>query len=317
MRLEHRAVGCPLCGAMASARLLWRRHGFDWLRCRADGMVWVSPQLLPTSVAAIYAAGHAAKSTGLGRTDRPVPPRYRRILERIADLAGGKGRLLEVGAFDGLFLQAGMDAGWQVSGTEIDAAAAADAGRRGIAMHVGALETADYRPAEFDAIALRDVIEHLADPRADLVRLARWLRPGGVLYVYTPNFDSLTRRCYGQGWGAVVFPWHFSYFSAATLDRMVSEAGFTVAGMSSRNLLLRRADPFDAITGQAPPPAGPTARRLERWLARAVNPIFGALDRVGLLLGAQLELFAIRREASGEASAAQPVEAPPHTAERG
>ncbi len=293
MKLDHRPVGCPLCGGMAGTRL-WRRHGFDWLRCPADGMVWVSPQLTPESVAAVYTAGHAAKAGGLGAAERPVPARYRHILTRLSGITGGPGRLLEVGAFDGLFLEAGRQAGWEVAGTEIDAAAAADAERRGIAMHIGALDTAPFDQGQFDAIALRDVIEHLADPCADLARLAAWLRPGGALYVWTPNFDSLTRRVYGQHWGAVVFPWHFSYFTAHTLDAMLAATGFGVVSLASRNLLLRRADPYLALSGQAPPPSGPTARRAERWLARAANPAFAALDRAGVHGGAQLEVFAAR-----------------------
>lgn len=296
MKLDHQPVGCPLCGAMAGTRL-WQRHGFDWLRCPADRMVWVSPQLLPESVSAIYAAGHAAKSTGLGTTDRPVPARYREILARMTRLSGEPGRLLEVGAFDGLFLQAGIEAGWSVTGTEIDAAAAADAAGRGIAMHIGPLATAPFGPDQFDAVALRDVIEHLPDPRFDLARLATWLRPGGALYVWTPNFDSLTRRIYGQHWGAVVFPWHFSYFTAATLSRMLEVTGYRVDSLATRNLLLRRADPYRAVFGQAPPPTGPTARRIERWLARAANPAFAALDGSGRHWGAQLEVFAVRRDA--------------------
>jgi SAM-dependent methyltransferase len=256
-------------------------------------MVWVTPRLTPESVAAIYSIGHAAKARSLGGPRRPVPRRYHHILKRLATLTGGPGRLLEVGAFDGLFLQAGREAGWQVAGTEIDTEAAAVAAGRGIAMHVGRLEDAPYAPDTFDAVALRDVIEHLPEPRADLARMATWLRPGGALYIWTPNVDSLTRRLYGQNWGAVVFPWHFTYFSAVSLRRMLEINGFGVVSLASRNLLLRRADPFVAVsTGQALPRVNPLLRRAERALTWAVNPLFARLDRLGLHWGAQLEVFA-------------------------
>lgn len=165
--IDGRAVepaGCPMCGAMEGTRL-WVRHGFTWRRCARDGMVWVAPRLTPEAVGAIYAAGHAAKAAGLGPRDRAVPPRYRAVAARLAAMAGGPGRLLEVGAFDGLFLEAARAAGWDVAGTEIDADAADDARRRGAAMHVGPLATAPFAPGMFDAVALRDVIEHLPDPR--------------------------------------------------------------------------------------------------------------------------------------------------------
>lgn len=69
--------------------------------------------------------------------------------------------------------------------------------------------------------------------------------------MWTPNFDSLTRRIYGQRWGAVVFPWHFSYFTAATLRAMLEGAGFDVVSLATRNLLLRRADPYAALGAAA------------------------------------------------------------------
>lgn len=251
--IDGRAVepaGCPMCGAMEGTRL-WVRHGFTWWRCARDGMVWVAPRLTPEAVGSIYAAGHAAKAAGLGPRDRAVPARYRAVAARLAAMAGGPGRLLEVGAFDGLFLEAARAAGWDVAGTEIDADAAVDARRRGAVMHVGPLATAPFAPGVFDAVALRDVIEHLPDPRGDLARIAALLRPGGALYVWTPNFDSLTRRIYGQRWGAVVFPWHFSYFTAATLRAMLEGAGFDVVSLATRNLLLRRADPYAALGAAA------------------------------------------------------------------
>ncbi len=295
-------AACPLCGAPDGARL-WVRHGFTWLRCRGDGMVWVTPRLAPEAVAAIYAAGHASKAAGLGPADRRVPARYREIVARLAAIAGGPGRLLEVGAFDGLFLAAAAASGWGIAGTEIDAAAAEDARRRGADMHVGPLAAAPFGPAAFDAVALRDVIEHLPDPRGDLAQIAGLVRPGGALYVWTPNFDSLTRRVYGQHWGAVVFPWHFGYFTAATLTALLDGSGFDVVSLASRNLLLRRADPYAALDGAAPPSrARPLARRIERALACLANPVFARLDAAGRHWGAQLEVFAVRRgaQATGE-----------------
>jgi SAM-dependent methyltransferase len=40
----------------------------------------------------------------------------------------------------------------------------------------------------FDLIQCRAVIEHVFDPRRVLARLLKWLRPGGVLYIETPNY---------------------------------------------------------------------------------------------------------------------------------
>jgi SAM-dependent methyltransferase len=43
-----------------------------------------------------------------------------------------------------------------------------------------------FRASTFDAVALLDVLEHLAEPQASLREIARVLRPGGVLYINVP-----------------------------------------------------------------------------------------------------------------------------------
>jgi SAM-dependent methyltransferase len=46
-----------------------------------------------------------------------------------------------------------------------------------------------YEPDEgFDVIQCRETLEHVYDPRATFTKLLRLLRPGGVLFVETPNY---------------------------------------------------------------------------------------------------------------------------------
>lgn len=45
-----------------------------------------------------------------------------------------------------------------------------------------------------DVVHMGGVLKHLAEPRAFLVRAARWLKPGGILIATTPNARSVHRR---------------------------------------------------------------------------------------------------------------------------
>jgi len=287
------AAGCPMCGRMQGTTL-WSRHGFDWLRCPADGMAWVTPKLTEEAIGEVYRRLDARKQARHSPSQSAPPKRYLEILGRLASGTDGPGRILELGAFDGNFLAAAKDSGWQAYGTEINPAAAERARARGIEMHLGSLNDAPWPEGHFDAVALRDVLEHLPEARAELARIHRLLRPGGLLYIWVPNIGALTGRLLGPRWGAVVFPWHFNYFTATSLRAMLDAEGLRTESIASRNLLWRTRDAWEALHGRASRP-GPRARRANRLAGRALAPAFALLDRADLHLGAQLEVYA-RRE---------------------
>jgi SAM-dependent methyltransferase len=84
----------------------------------------------------------------------------------------------------------------------------------------------------FDAVALVDVIEHVPSPKTVLKEVARVLKPGGAVYLVTPDMKSLTSRLMGRYWWALR-PGHIFYFDAGTLKRTLEAAGFEVVHTSS------------------------------------------------------------------------------------
>lgn len=62
---------------------------------------------------------------------------------------------------------------------------------------VAQLDVDNFDPVKyprFDAIVMIALIEHLVDPVTALRKIAQMLKPGGVLYVDTPNIAKYTRR---------------------------------------------------------------------------------------------------------------------------
>ena len=131
-------------------------------------------------------------------------------------------RLLDVGCGSGDLMHMLRAAGWDVEGFEPDPRAAERVRARGFTVH------ADLRlPADrYDAVVLSHVVEHVHDPLDLLVRCRRVLRPGGELSLATPNVESAHHAIFREHWYPLDPPRHLVLFTARSVARLLSRAGF-------------------------------------------------------------------------------------------
>jgi hypothetical protein len=73
---------------------------------------------------------------------------------------------------------------------------------------------------------MMEVLEHFPDPRPQIELFSTFIRMGGVAYVTTPNFDSLSRYLLRSTWNVIDYPEHLSYFTVSTLRRLFENSGF-------------------------------------------------------------------------------------------
>jgi ubiquinone/menaquinone biosynthesis C-methylase UbiE len=168
-----------------------------------------------------YFVGHGAT----GYTDYPsLEAALRRTARhRLARLPEGK-CLLDIGCATGAFLSAARARYW-VTGTDVSLAACQVAAGRSLPVTVADATRLPFAPDRFDVVTMWDTIEHLADPRTALSEVARVLRPGGTLVLTTGDVQSWCRRLSGRRWHLYTLPEHRYFFSAATLDTLLSQAG--------------------------------------------------------------------------------------------
>ncbi|MGH8249507.1 MAG: class I SAM-dependent methyltransferase [Steroidobacteraceae bacterium] len=93
------------------------------------------------------------------------------------------------------------------------------------------------RQDRFDVITLFQVIEHLSEPLAEVVRLSQFQLPGGLIYIECPNQAAVlawakrftrfptTRRLF---WGSMKYPEHLHGFNRRSLRRLLETAGYEV-----------------------------------------------------------------------------------------
>ena len=96
--------------------------------------------------------------------------------------------------------QAAIAAGWQGSGCDFDPVTIRNALARGIDVREGGIEAWGDQFGAFDAVTISHVIEHVHDPRATLALAWKLLKPGGMIYVETPNLDALGHDIHGRNW---------------------------------------------------------------------------------------------------------------------
>ena len=90
----------------------------------------------------------------------------------------------------------------------------------------GRLEDAHYQDDFFDFIRIDNTLEHIQKPRELLKEARRILRPGGSLFVYVPNGESLSMRLI-KGYSINSWiPFHVVLYSPETLRNLLSKAGF-------------------------------------------------------------------------------------------
>lgn len=225
---------CRAC--RAPARLAFVKDGEPCYACPACGSL--SRPRGPGDFAAHYGDYLPAATLAL---PAPTRERYREMLATLVPYGReGRMRLLDAGAGAGLFLEVAREEGFTVEGTELSAAAAAEAARRGITVHVGDVAELDLPPGTFDAAVSLETVEHVPDPPAFLAAIRRLLRPGGVLFATTPNYAALNRRLLGREWLAIS-PDHVCLMTPAGLKRALETAGFTVRRVRTRTFLVNEA----------------------------------------------------------------------------
>ena len=155
------------------------------------------------------------------------------ILEHLDDFQPEVSRFLDIGCGLGYLLDVASDKSFQVAGIEFNPAAVERIKQKYV-FPVFCGDFMDYQGEPYDVICMLDVIEHLADPKAAVVKMNQLLRPGGVLVISTMDCDSLTSRLLGkrlEDFRRVRE--HLFFFNRRTMTSLLEKAGFEILKIRS------------------------------------------------------------------------------------
>jgi SAM-dependent methyltransferase len=222
-------------------------------RCENCGFRQIRPRLTPDELERLYPGAYFDSHSGVGFSDyaRQQQRNEREAfflvkrLERIAPT----GRLLEVGCAVGFLLEAVKRfSSWQVLGIDVSPFAVQFARQQyGLAVECTTLEAAGFPDRSFDFIVQKSLLEHVLNPREHLRETLRILKPGGQLWLITPNGEANLRpfRALGARLRAsrrpelpLIDEGHLQFFSRENLLRLFSDCGFECLWL--RSIGLRR-----------------------------------------------------------------------------
>lgn len=229
---------------------------FSVMACAECGLGHTLPQ--PAELGPYYAAKYYGNRHG-SSLDYCNRRRLRFVAASGAGGGAGK-RLLDIGCGDGSFLLAAREAGWQVTGTELNPEPARAAG---LDVLTGVEQIAE--DGSFDCITMWHTLEHMRDIRFMLAQVARLLKRDGTVIIAVPDWGGLQARLFRQRWLHLDVPRHLYHFDSRSLQRAVQGAELSVQqrwhqefeydllgwSQSALNYLMPTPNVFfDALTGK-------------------------------------------------------------------
>lgn len=222
---------CKVCKGQ-NIKFFAEKNNWKIYKCRQCGLIFVWP--LPENLSCLYSADYfngAKKGFGYVNYDNDklaMAATFDLYLDKIELFLGSKGQLLDIGAATGYFMEIARKRGWEVWGIEISEHASNLAKKKNLRVLNSALSETSFPHNFFDVITLWDVLEHLPNPEHDIQLINKFLKPGGLIAVNTPDVSSFCAEIMGRRWHALLPPEHLTIFNPQNLSALLGKSGFKV-----------------------------------------------------------------------------------------
>ncbi len=264
---------CPVCGSVAAtssddfAPVLFRE-------CSRCGLLFTPAPA--DEVAVPYSDDTYARLRRDWWTWEPLRGHARKRVKWMKRTVSG-GKLLEVGAGQGFFVEAARAAGYDAVGVEPSEAMVEYSRQRlGIELRQGYVEELDLPDRAFDAACLWHVLEHVPTPIDLLEAIRGKLKPDGRIFLEVPNARSVMARRLRSRWAALDPEYHILQFAPFSLRTALDRAGF--ADVSVQSVIPQTYYPLRSAVGPRAV-AGRLYRAIALKTLRTTHPSGGDLLR--------------------------------------
>lgn len=242
-------VACNFCGN-DNYKIVYKKDGFNIVKCNNCGLVYVNPRLTQNAITELYNDDYFV-GKGFDQSvqyEKEFNENMNQIdlgdwdvstiknLLNVDDIS--KKTLLDVGSGMGLFLWKAKKQGFIPKGLELSKFAVDFSNTRGLNVENKSIFESAIKDESVDAISMKEVIEHLPDPKAALKKLYSALKPNGVLFITTGNYNCIERKLKGADWFYFMPKGHIYYFNPQKIKKYLLEAGFKKVMVTNQGDLL-------------------------------------------------------------------------------
>lgn len=228
---------CASCGGSLRRKFPFVRDAqaddtYAVLVCADCGLGHTDP--IPEDIPAAYGGVYYSEQRH-GITGRIRAWLRARWVERHAGESAGQNArsIVDAGCGTGEFLREMEGRGWTVGGTELEHRARQ---LLGTTLDVRADLEHFAERAPIGVVSMWHSLEHTTDPKAQVEAAFRLLRPGGRLVVAVPNHGGWEVKLFGRHAFQLDVPRHLYHFDLGSLERLLSDAGFTLEVVGHQEL---------------------------------------------------------------------------------
>lgn len=237
MRVKYQA--CPLCSSAGFHQIgeysCAHHHVYSsplppvmvWMKCDACGHVFTGGYFTPEALNIMFKKTQPVQTPGSATAEgRGV---WGAVVSMISQLRGWNydGAWLDVGFGSGALVAVAVEFGYRAAGIDLREQSVNAMTAMGYEAYAASLGQIG-QPGYFDVISMADVLEHTPFPEEEIKNARRLLKPGGHLFVSTPNMDCVVWKLWDMAnsnpyWSEME---HYHNFTRESLYALLRRNGF-------------------------------------------------------------------------------------------
>ncbi len=226
---------CPFCKNPKSVVVL-KSKKYTLVSCSNCSLEYLVPMPTSNQIKSLYQEDYFKSDKDLTggysdyhRMEEVLKKESRRRIKFIK-IFTSKNKLLDIGCSLGTFLTVAKDTGFDVSGNDISAhAQRVVKSQLKIPFYLGPVLQANLPQESFDIVTAWDVFEHIPKVSETFRSISKTLKPGGFLFLTTPNIKSWDSLVMGKYWyGYKKIPEHLVFFSPQSIKKILEANGFNI-----------------------------------------------------------------------------------------